>query len=162
MNTTTHTLRCRVSTDDYAEAYIDAEGDVRLEVKCGHTSAHLYARPEDFAAFARKVLTGTGESVDDSPVKVGDYVEITSTRAYSREFDGLKGRLTQIDDDGVPYLVETEEEGEIWATEVRKVHIPDAGSSRLTYVEQARKALDGTYPTAADIVRLAELLATGD
>jgi hypothetical protein len=155
-----HTLRCRVTAGDYAEAHIDGDGDVRLELHMGaYTSAFLYARPAEFAAFARAVLAGTGESVEtltDGSVKVGDLVEITKDRDWTSEDVGRRGLLTQIDeDDSLRYRVKLDDGGEVWFMEVRKV----ATSSRADLVTRARSALEGTNPTAADIIRLAEFLA---
>ncbi len=157
-----HTLNCRISNGDYAVARIDADGDVRLEVHMGeNTSAHLYARPEQFAAFARAVLAETGESAGapaDEEVGVGDYVEITKYRLGDHRYNGKRGRVTSIDSDDIPYYVELEDGSAAWAREVRKVDAP-VNPTRADLVERARAALAGTNPTAADIIRLAEFLA---
>ncbi|AKZ59209.1 hypothetical protein SAM23877_6164 [Streptomyces ambofaciens ATCC 23877] len=163
---TRHTLRCRVTDGDYAEAHIDADGDVRLEVHMGqHTSAFVYGRPTEFAAFARAVLAGTGESVEtltDGSINVGDRVEILPS-ANNTTTAGRVGVVSKVDrsgNDDMPYRVDDEAGGFIaWATRVRKISSDSATSPRADFVSQARAALDGTNPTAADIVRLAEFLA---
>lgn len=154
---TEHTLDCCVSDGDYAKAQIDSDGDVRLEVACSGSYAHINARPAEFAEFARAVLTGTGESLDDGALKVGDYVEVTKDREWTSEDVGKSGRLEGIDADGLPYLVE----GVGWVMDVRKVTPPTSTSSNpfAAYVDKAKRLLDGTAPTAADIVALARELA---
>lgn len=101
-------------------------------------------------------VQGVTKLVDAEALKVGDSVEIVSYRTYDNSYEGLRGRLLQIDDDDRPYLVDTETEGTVWAAEVRKV---DADAGRVALVEKAKTLLSDSNPTAADIVRLAEFLA---
>lgn len=159
-----HILKCRLSDTDHAEGFIDGDGDVRLRVHSSTSSYHVYARPAEFAEFARKVLADAGErlDVDGGPIRVGDYVEITTYRSYDHRYDGYKGKVTELDiGDGIPYLVNTDTDGEVWAVDVRKVDEPSTNGTRSRCVDQARTALAGTNPTAADIIRLAEFLAVG-
>lgn len=77
-----HTLECRISNGDYAEAYIDADGDVRLEVRMGeYTSAHVYARPEDFAEFARKVTENRGAAPESAEQPASRFAIVDKARA---------------------------------------------------------------------------------
>lgn len=157
-----HTLTCRMSANDYAEAYIDSDGDVRLAMNGSSGHVHIYARPEDFARFACNVLTGTGESIEpagDEPIRIGDRVEILPS-VDNHTTAGRVGVVKRIDTDDIPYQV-LDDDGRFvaWASTVRRIGASPATSSRASFVDQARKALDGTNPTAGDIIRLAEFLA---
>lgn len=158
---TDHILKCNASSTDYAEAYIDADGDVRLSVTYADRSGHIYARPAEFAAFARKLLAGTGESLtDNGPVKVGDHVEITMYREHDRAHVGKRGVVNEIDTDSIPYLVHVEGYGGVWARDVRKVTSAVTPSNPFAaHVDEAKRLLAGNSPTAADIVALARELA---
>ncbi|WP_327379393.1 hypothetical protein [Streptomyces sp. NBC_01212] len=91
-------------------------------------------------------------------IKIGDRVEITEYRSYDDECNGWTGVVVQIDNDGIPYLVRTEEEGDVWAVNVRKLDTA-ASLSRDDLVARAKAHLTGTPHTADDIIRLAEFLA---
>ncbi|MBT2412692.1 hypothetical protein J7I94_19355 [Streptomyces sp. ISL-12] len=147
----TQTLRCKISDIGYAEAYIDDEGDVRLSM--GGTSSHIYTDPAAFLAFAQRVC-GSSAAINTDPVKVGDYVEVTKDRDWTSEDVGKRGCLLSIDSDDIPYEVD----GVGYVMEVRRIDAP-ASSGRASLVTQARSALEGTAPSAADIIRLAEFLA---
>jgi hypothetical protein len=91
-------------------------------------------------------------------IRVGDYVEITKYREYDSSAEGKRGKVVRIDSDSVPYLVDTDDTGEIWAAEVRKVS--DASdNSRAALVDKAKETLRGTRHDAADIIDLARFLA---
>ncbi|MYR43117.1 hypothetical protein [Streptomyces sp. SID5910] len=122
-----------------------------------HLSFRIVDEAGDFIAWAAEVRKVDAPA--DGVVKVGDYVEITRYRSYSIEFEGLHGYVTQVDDDSMPYLVATTDEGEVWAEGVRRIGASAPDSTRSDLVKRAQTALAGTNPTAADIIRLAEFLA---
>ncbi|WP_435613258.1 hypothetical protein [Streptomyces sp. bgisy159] len=154
-----YTLTCRVSGDETLTGIVDADGDVRLEMR-SDISNHIYVRPDDFAEFARNLLADAGADAESGLVKVGDLVEIVKYRSYSSEYEGLTGRVTAIDEDDLPYLVDTNDAGEVWAVEVRKVSEPaPACPGREALVSKAKSLLADTPHTAADLLRLAEFLA---
>lgn len=93
-----------------------------------------------------------------SEIRVGDRVEITRYREYDDSGEGLVGSVRQIDNDDLPYLVETETEGDLWAREVRKLS-DGAPPSRDALVARAKEHLAGTPHTADDILRMARFLA---
>jgi hypothetical protein len=157
-----HRLNCTMTAGDHITGGIDSDGEVRLETRTNGGSELVYASPAEFRDFARKVLSeaGTDLDSDDDSVTVGDYVEITVYRSYDRSHVGKRGTVTQIDSDGIPYLVDTDTDGEMWAVAVRKTS--RAGGTRASYVGEAKRILAGSDPTAADIVRLAEFLASGE
>ncbi|KUN16465.1 hypothetical protein AQJ23_45140 [Streptomyces antibioticus] len=156
---TEYTLKCRVSEGDYAEAYIDADGDVRLSVFSSGLRRLIYASPKEFAEFARKVLDDAGLSLGDDRPRIGDRVEVVKYRSYSSQYEGLRGTLRAIDDDDTPYLVETEEEGTVWAVSVRKVTTPAPGNPFAAHIEEAKRLLEDTPHYGADVITLARELA---
>jgi hypothetical protein len=150
-----YTVRCRISTGSLT-GEVDTDGDVRIEVD--GPGRHIYARPEEFAEFARTLLADIGEAEDDT-IRYGDYVEIVRYRLTSDQYVGRRGRVKSIDTDDIPYLVETDE-GAVWCHEVRKVSEPAPESgSRADHVAQAKRLLAGTTHDAGHILRLAEFLA---
>lgn len=150
-----HTLNCRMSDLDYLTAEVDSDGDVRIELRAGDSN-HIYARPEDFAEFARQILADAGEDPRNGVVKVGDYVEVTKYRNCDSRYVGKRGRVTTVDNDDIPYRVEFDDGVAAWTMEVRKVSAPPAGPASL--VDQAKTLLAGTSPTAADIVAMVRIL----
>ncbi|WP_369147102.1 hypothetical protein [Streptomyces sp. R44] len=95
-------------------------------------------------------------------IKLGDRVEITRYRGYSTDGDtlyvGLRGTVDRIDDgDSLPFRVDTDDEGQLWAAEVRKVP-----NDREHYVTRAKELLEGTHAMAGDILRMARFLAGED
>ncbi|MEU3285630.1 hypothetical protein [Streptomyces longwoodensis] len=155
---TDYTVRCRLS-DDRLTGRVDSDGDIRIEVTGG--TRYVYATPEQFAAFARNLLADAGADPRVVPIRVGDHVEIVKYRLNDRHYEGLRGRVRSIDEDDIPYLVETDE-GAVWCREVRKVAAPEPApesGSRADHVAQAKRLLAGTTHDAGHILRLAEFLA---
>ncbi|MFF6928309.1 hypothetical protein [Streptomyces californicus] len=95
-----------------------------------------------------------------SDVKVGDRVEITQYRRNDDYGNGRTGVVLQIDTDDVPFLVETDTRGQMWACEVRKLDAPTA--TREALVTRAKELLADTPHTVIDIINMANFLSGGE
>ncbi|MER7922126.1 hypothetical protein ABTY96_03145 [Streptomyces sp. NPDC096057] len=157
---TEHVLKCRTAVGDFAEAHIDSDGDVRLETNSADRSTYIYARPEEFAAFARAVLADAEVTLEgtDSDVKIGDEVVVTVYRTHDTEYVNRKGTVTHIDSDDIPYRVEFVGGGAQWVQGVRKVARPSA-SPFSAHVDEAKRLLADTTYNGYDVVTLARELA---
>ncbi|MEU1254835.1 hypothetical protein ABZ445_16295 [Streptomyces chartreusis] len=149
----TVTLNCRIDEDDYAKVTVDSDGDIRIGIV---GTDHIFARPEKAAEFARGILRLVGERTNgnESP-QIGDLVEVTTDRDYSSDCVGKRGVLKVIDTDSIPYLVE----GVGWVVSVRKVTPTTSDNPFAAHVDEAKRLLEGTVHTGADVVALARELA---
>lgn len=91
-------------------------------------------------------------------IKVGDRVKVTQYRRHDDYGNGRIGVVLQIDTDDVPFLVKTEDYGQMWASEVCKLDTA-TGTDREALVTRAKELLAGTPHTVADIIAMASFLA---
>lgn len=94
---------------------------------------------------------------------IGDRVRVTADPVVNNI--GRAGVLVDVEGDEFdpyPYHVQFDDGDGVaddWVSRVEKLVTAPSAPSRADLVSQARAALEGTNPTAADIIRLAEFLA---
>ncbi|GAB1326916.1 hypothetical protein [Streptomyces sennicomposti] len=152
------TIRCREDNGDRIEVTDEGWDGVRF----GLSGSSVWATRDEAVRFAREILALARGGAAPEEVRAGDYVEITTYRHYDSTFVGSRGRLTRIDADDVPYLVETPDQGDVWACKVRKIADPEptavTASTFPDHIEHAKRLLAGTDHTGADIITLAREL----
>jgi hypothetical protein len=155
---TDRTLNCRMSDGDYMDAYVDSDGDIRVQMFAG--GDHIYASPADFAEWARQIIADAGEPTTGATAKIGDKVTVTSPP----ELVGTAGILDKIDihDSELPYRI-VDEDGKYvaWAHRVRRTGADGqtSDSSFTAHVEEAKRLLEGTTFRGEDVIILARELA---
>ncbi|GAB1326917.1 hypothetical protein [Streptomyces sennicomposti] len=181
---TTYAAVCHANSRDVIEARVAGDSVELVARSYGERKMETYLDVDKARIFARGILAladeidGGEQKPADDIIKAGDLVRIV----YAKNAEDNHGKLATVvsTDDGWqprtgpfhPYLVDVDGV-ELWAAEVTRVGDTSearveasadttASSPRARYVEEAKTLLTGTLHGPADIIRLAEFLATGE